>query len=101
MAAGWWNLSEEVNGKKIMRVEDIIEIPKSLYLLQLLEQEKFTLIAKEDISEQLKLFNFSYVNSLTLEELQRMDECGITEDAYSKTINKSNNDKHILRLLKK
>ncbi len=91
----------KVNGKEIMRIEDIIEIPKSLYLLQLLEQKKFSLIAKDDISEQLNLFDFNYVNSLTLEELQRMDACGITKNAYSSTINKSDNDKHILRLLKK
>lgn len=91
----------EVNGKKIMKIEDIIEIPKSLYLLQLLQQENFIVIKDEDFSEQLNLFNFSYINQISLDELEKMDNCGITENAYSKTINKANNDEHILKLLKK
>ena len=80
---------------------DIIQIPKSLYLLQLLLQEKFSTISGEDISEQLSLFNFSYVNNINLDELQKMDACGITENAYSRIINKANNDKPVLKLLKK
>ncbi len=87
--------------KIIKKIEDIIEIPKSLYLLQLLEQEKFSMIMGEDISEQLGLFDFSYINNISVEELQKMDTCGITEDAYSRVITKAGNDKHILQLLKK
>lgn len=94
-------ISKKENGKLIMKVEDIINLPKSLYLLQLLEQEKFSLIAGEDLSEQLDLFDFCYVNNISLKELQKTDACGITKGAYLKTINKSNNDKYILQLLKK
>lgn len=93
--------SREENGNVIMKIEDIIEIPKSLYLLQLLEQEKFSLLADEDITEQLELFNFRHINSVGIEELQKMDECGITQDAYSRVITKAENDSHVLRLLKK
>ena len=93
--------AREENDKVIMKIEDIIEIPKSLYLLQLLQQEKFSIISGEDIYEQLDLFNFSYVDNINLDELQKMDACGITENAYSRIINKANNDKHILKLLKK
>lgn len=95
--------SRKENGKVIMKIEDIIAIPKSLYLLQLLEQENFSIIAGtgENISEQLELFDFSFIDSISLEELQKMDACGITKDAYSRTITKSDNDSHVLRLLKK
>lgn len=101
LIAGNYFSSREENGKTILKVEDIIQIPKSLYLLQMLQQEKFSAISNEDISEQLSLFNCSYVNNINLDEVQKMDECGITENAYSKIINKANNDKHILKLLKK
>ena len=101
LIAGNYFSSKEENGKIILKVVDIIQIPKSLYLLQLLLQEKFSTISGEDISEQLSLFNFSYVNNINLDELQKMDACGITENAYSRIINKANNDKPVLKLLKK
>ncbi len=93
--------SIEENGKVIKRIEDIIEIPKSLYLLQLIEQEKFSMINGEDISEQLGLFDYSYINNISVEELQKIDTCGITEDAYSRVMTKADNDRHILKVLKK
>lgn len=93
--------SREENGKVIMKIEDIIEIPKSLYLLQLLQQEHFFMIKDENLSEQLNLFEFQYIDNIRLDELKKMDICGITKKAYPKIIEKSENDKHILKLLKK
>lgn len=92
---------QEENDKVIAKIEDIIEIPKSLYLLQLLQQQKFSSISDEDISEQLDLFKFSYIDNVSIDELKKMDACGITKDSYSKIINKANNDKQLLKLLKK
>lgn len=91
----------EENDKVIAKIEDIIEIPKPLYLLQLLQQQKFSAISDEDISEQLDLFKFSYIDNVSFDELKKMDACGITKDAYSRIINKANNDKQLLKLLKK
>lgn len=93
--------TRKTDGKIIKRIEDIIELPKSLYLLQLFEQEKFGAILGEDISEQLKLFTFSHLNSVSLDELQKMDEAGISEGAYSRAIAKAENDKQVLNLLNK
>lgn len=100
LVASNYNHIREENNKITMKVDDIIEIPKSLYLLQLLQQQKFSTIINEDLSEQLNLFDFSYINNITLEEIKKMNACGATNNIYS-NINKSNNDKHILKLLKK
>lgn len=101
LVASNYNHIREENNKITMKVDDIIEIPKSLYLLQLLQQQKFSTIINEDLSEQLNLFDFSYINNITLEKINKMDACGATNNIYSNIINKSNNDKHILKLLKK
>lgn len=92
--------SRKENGKVIMKVDDIIEIPKSLYLLQLLEQEKFSMLAGQDISQQLELFDFYYVDTITLEELKRIHACGMTKKTSSEIISKAENDAHILKLIK-
>lgn len=40
-------------------LEDILSIPKSLYLLQMLQQGHFNALKDEDITKQLALFNLS------------------------------------------
>ncbi len=86
---------------KNYKMEDIIQLPESLYLLQLLEQDKFTSFDGKDISEQLELYTLAKVNEISMEELQKMDACNITQDAYLKTIKKAENDSHVLKLIKK
>lgn len=80
--------------KRIMK--DIIELPEALYLLQLLEQEKFHLIGDRNVKEQLDLFSIEQVGEVSLDELPKM----ITQSAYTKTIEKANRDAKILSLLK-
>lgn len=83
------------------KMGDIIQLPESLYLLQLLEQGKFTSFNGKDISKQLELYTLAKINEINLEEIQKMDACGITQDAYSNVIKKAENDTHILKLIKK
>lgn len=83
------------------RLENIIELPESLFLLQMLEQEKFSLLKDKDISDQLSLFSVSCIDELCLDELKKMDNCGITQNAYKQTLIKAENDKNILKLIRK
>lgn len=84
--------------KKIL--DQIIQIPESLYLLSLIEQEKFSLIGNKDISEQLSLFRLEQEQSINLNTIERMQFIGIAPDCYARTIKKVENDSHILKLLK-
>lgn len=86
-------------GKVIL--EEIIEIPESLYLLSLIEQEKFSLIGERDISEQLSLFKLEQTKGINLDTIERMDYIGMAPGCYSKTIKKAENDAHILKLIRK
>jgi len=82
-------------------LEEIIEIPESLYLLSLIEQQKFSLIEDRDISEQLNLFKLEQTKGIDLDTIIRMDYIGMTPGCYSKVIEKAENDAHILKLIKK
>lgn len=88
-------------GKPLQILSGIIEIPESLYLLQLLQQEKFSLIGDRDISEQLSLYNLSYIDNIPISDMQRMDMCGITEDISAKVLIKAHNDAKVLSLINK
>lgn len=79
----------------------IIEIPKELYLLSLIEQEKFTLIGDKDVSEQLGLFSLEQTKVIDLDTLERMDCIGVAPGCYSRAIVKAANDAHILKLIRK
>lgn len=85
---------------RIKRLKDIIELPESLYLLQMLEQENYPLLWGNDITEQLDLFSFEYVDELRLSEIKKMATCGLTKDSYEQIMIKARNNEPILSLLK-
>lgn len=93
--------SPDLYDKQLKILNDIIEIPESLYLLQLLLQEKFSLIGDKDISEQLSLFKLSHVDNIHVEDMLKMDACGITDDVSSKVLIKARNDARVLSLIKR
>ena len=86
---------------KYYRMEDIIQLPESLYLLQLIEQGRFNLLDGKNVAEQLALYSLSKINEISFEELQKMDACGITDDICTRVINKADNDSHVLQLIRK
>lgn len=85
----------------VRRLEGIIELPESLYLLQMLEQGKFSLLGDKDISEQLDLFTITHVVQINLDQVKKMDVFGITENAYERAILKAASDEKVLKKLKK
>lgn len=91
----------ELYNRRIRTLKNIIELPESLYLLQMLEQGKFSPISNHDFSEQLELFSVAHIDEISLEELAKMDVCGITENAYESTLNKTTEHAPVIQLCKK
>ena len=73
-------------------LENIIQIPESLYFLQLLEQGKFSLLKDKNISKQLELYTLSKTKECNLDDFELND--------YFEIIYKAQNDAHILKRLK-
>lgn len=82
-------------GKKVM--EGIIQIPESLYLLSLIEQQKFSLLDDVDVSEQLKLFNLSYQDSIDTKVIDKVDWYQMGVGLYNNVLEKAENDAYILK----
>lgn len=74
-------------------LENIIQLPESLYFLQLLEHGKFSLLKDKDISEQLNLYSLVKVKEYNLADFY-------PNDAFA-VVHKAQKDDHILRRLRK
>ena len=82
-------------GKKVL--DGMIQIPESLYLLQLIEQEKFSLLDNIDVSEQLKLFTLSYQECVNVKNLEKVDLYQMGLNIYNNVLKKAENDAYILK----
>jgi len=68
-----------LNNKNNFIINNIISIPESVLLLEFLLSYDFQLINKEDISEQLKLFDFSNnpIENINFSQIQKYIDLGI------------------------
>lgn len=64
---------------KIYRVNNLIDLPEKLYLLQLLLNEKYVEIANKNIEEQLSLFDIEYLKSIKKKVLEELGSLGIID----------------------
>ena len=64
---------------KIYRVNNLIDLPEKLYLLQLLLNEKYVEIANKNIEEQLSLFDIEYLKSIKKKALEELGSLGIID----------------------
>ena len=76
-------------------------MPESLYLLQMIEQGKFSLLTDKDITEQLDLFSLAHINEISFEELRKIEACGLSNNTFEEILAKSENDASVLKLIKK
>lgn len=83
-------------------MENIISIPKSLYLLQLLQQGNFNKIGDEDITSQLSLFDFNYnpISIIPSEYLENAIKYGLIDTKYEQINQKLEESSKILRKLR-
>lgn len=95
------NKTEYINYPWQTILEGIIEVPESLYLLSLIEQEKYSLIGDKDVSKQLSLFSVHKLDRICLKTVEMMDNMCITQGCYRETIKKAENDAHLLKLILK
>lgn len=87
----------DIHDNRHMKLSNIIEIPKSLFLLQMLQQEKFSFLDQESIFELIQLFSLSKINEISFMELRKMDMCGVTHSSCDTVFQKSENDSKILK----
>lgn len=83
-------------------MKNIIAVPKSLYLLQMLVQGNIHSISDENIDEQLRLFNLNLYPTKTIlyEYLEDAIECGLIDDSIEKMQEKIEDSQKILKKIR-
>lgn len=87
--------------EKLCIMKNIIQLPESLYKLQLLENGNFEKLSGEDYSEQLDLFTLNQLDEIDKETVRKMDLYRIGNQSFYKTMQKVENDTKKLQLIKK
>ena len=88
------------NNKLLKVMSDIIEIPENLYVLHMLEQNKFDLINNYNYEEQLKFFNLKYIDKINFDDLRRLEWFGIGKNLYDNALKLSEQDEKVIKILK-
>ena len=83
------------------KLEDIIQIPQTLFNLQLIENGSYYLLQNKDVKEQLDIFSLKHINDINLDELSKMKSLGMKCEDENAMLRKAENDSHILKLIRK
>lgn len=85
----------------VYEIDDMLNLPRNLYLLHLLQQGKYAHVVNENITKLLKLFEFEYVNNIKLKDIEEMLETGLVDGSLEKSIKKAEVGSKILQKVKK
>lgn len=69
-------------------MDDIIELPESLYILQMIEQEYFNFVSDIELSKVLEIYDLKYLDSLDVSIIEKMDSLGITDGKQKELLEK-------------
>lgn len=101
LLSGDFYITEEASIFKRKYIEQIVSLPKSLYLLELLNQGHFSLI-DENVSEQISQFDISTspIKTYTMDDLNELHRLGLSSNARNIAIKKVEECSPILKYIK-
>jgi len=80
---------KNVNFLRSWEFNNLIDLPRELYLLQLLLLGKYDRVVSENIRKQLGLFDINYLKSISLLDLKDMLENGLVSGSMEDIENKA------------
>ena len=89
------------NDDRCAAMKNIIELPNTLYYLQMLIQGHFEMLDGVNIRREIELFQIDKIDELSFETLRKTDRCGITLEALDETNKKAVNDAKVLRYIRR
>lgn len=85
----------------LFEYNNVVDLPKKLYLLYLLQHGEYGRLISEDITEQLSLFDINYLKSVSMSDIKEMIDTGLFSDTLLDIDKKSNIGSKILQKKKK
>lgn len=96
-----YHISSTNSHGNIYEIDDMLNLPKNLYLLHQLLQGRYTRVADENISQLLKLFEFDYQKNIKLKEIEEIQETGLITETMEQVIKKVETSSKIYQKVKK
>lgn len=87
--------------KPTWQIDNMINLPKKLYLLQLLQLGDFEELVSKDIEKQLQLFDINYWRSVKIDDVSDMIETGLVSGTAQEMMKKVKASSKILKKVKK
>ena len=81
----------------VWEIKNMINLPRSLYLLHLLQQGKYGELISENITKQLSLFDIEYLKSVNILDIKDMIETGLVSGTLFNAVEKANIGSKILQ----
>jgi len=72
---------QKCSSGRIYQIDNIINLPRRLYLLHLLFHGRFQELADEDIEKQLQLFDINYLKSIKTSDINEIVALGLVNDS--------------------
>jgi len=85
----------------VYEIDEMLSLPRNLYLLHLLKQGKYAKVADENITKLLKMFEVEYVKNIKLKEIEEMLETGLVDSTIEKAIKKAETASKVFQKIKK
>lgn len=82
-------------------VKNIINLPKSLYLLHLLQHGQYGRLIFENITKQLSLFDIEYLKSISIMDIKNVIETGLVSGTLYDAVSRADVGSKILQKRKK
>lgn len=73
-----------LNKNRIYEIKNILNLPKKLYLLQLLEQGRFKELENEDIDDLLELFDISFSKNISTTDFNNINSITVDKKIKKK-----------------
>lgn len=84
-----------------MEINNLINLPKSLYLLQLLQHGQYGRLLFEDITRQLSLFDIEYLKKVKIMDIKNAIETGLVSGTLYDAVSRADVGSIILQKRKK
>lgn len=85
----------------LFEYNNVVDLPKKLYLLYLLQHGEYERLISEDITEQLSLFDIYYLKSVSMSDIKEMIDTGLFSDTLLDIDKKSNVGSKVLQKVKR